>query len=118
MTTTASRPKRGVSLGRTATHTAIITRRNVLRFVRIPALLLFSTVQPVMFLLLFNYVFGGAIAGGVPAGIEFDYINWLIPGILVSGLQACTRVDVVELVIKRLFPCLGDPIRRVSRRFF
>ena len=85
MTTTASRPKRGVSFGRTATHTAIITRRNVLRFIRIPALLLFSTVQPVMFLLLFNYVFGGAIAGGVPAGVDFDYINWLIPGILVQS---------------------------------
>lgn len=85
MTTAASRPKRGVSFGRAATHTAIITRRNVLRFLRIPALLLFSTVQPVMFLALFNYVFGGAIAGGTPAGIEFDYINWLIPGILVQS---------------------------------
>jgi ABC transporter DrrB family efflux protein len=70
----------------TATHTAIITRRNVLRVVRIPELILFSTIQPVMFLLLFNYVFGGAIvtgAGGA-AGSE-DYINWLIPGILVQS---------------------------------
>jgi ABC transporter DrrB family efflux protein len=49
--------------------------------------LLFSTIQPVMFLLLFNYVFGGAIAIGGPGGPVSggdDYINWLIPGILVQ----------------------------------
>lgn len=84
--TSSTRARRGVSFGMTATHTAIITRRNVLRVVRIPELILFSTIQPVMFLLLFNYVFGGAIvtgAGGA-AGSE-DYINWLIPGILVQS---------------------------------
>jgi ABC transporter DrrB family efflux protein len=68
------------------THTAVITKRNTLRVVRLPQLLLFSTIQPVMFLLLFNYVFGGAIAiggdGASPAGD--NYINWLIPGILVQ----------------------------------
>ena len=66
------------------THTAVITKRNVLRFIRIPQLLLFSTVQPVMFLLLFNYVFGGAITTGTPAGSD-QYINWLMPGILVQS---------------------------------
>ncbi len=65
-------------------HTATITKRNVLRFIRIPQLLLFSTVQPVMFLLLFNFVFGGAITTGTPAGSD-QYINWLIPGILVQS---------------------------------
>ena len=38
----------------------VITRRNLLRFARMPQLLLFATIQPVMFLLLFNFVFGGA----------------------------------------------------------
>ena len=64
------------------THTAVITKRNVLRLARIPQLVLFSTVQPVMFLVLFNYVFGGAIAIGGGSG---DYINWLMPGILVQS---------------------------------
>ena len=41
-------------------HTLVIVRRNLLRIVRLPQLLLFATVQPVMFLILFNYVFGGA----------------------------------------------------------
>jgi len=82
--TTQARARRGVTFGRALTHTGVITRRNVLRFLRIPALLLFSTVQPVMFLLLFNYVFGGAITFGTSANPD-DYINWLIPGILVQS---------------------------------
>ena len=64
-------------------HAAIITKRNMLRNIRLPQLVVFATVQPVMFLLLFNYVFGGAITAGTPAGTDL-YINWLIPGILVQ----------------------------------
>jgi ABC transporter DrrB family efflux protein len=63
--------------------TLVITRRNLLRNVRLPQLLLFATVQPVMFLLLFNYVFGGAIGGSLPAGID-SYTNFLLPGLLVQ----------------------------------
>ncbi len=67
-------------------HTAVITRRNTVRVVRLPQLLVFSTIQPVMFLLLFNYVFGGAISLGGPIGGDgANYINWLIPGILVQS---------------------------------
>jgi ABC transporter DrrB family efflux protein len=61
----------------------IITKRNLRRFIRMPQLLLFATVQPVMFLLLFTYVFGGAIA--VPGGV--NYIDFLIPGILVQTVM-------------------------------
>lgn len=53
--------------------------RNVIRYRRTPQLLVFSTIQPVMFLLLFTYVFGGAIATGASS-----YINFLLPGILVQ----------------------------------
>src|SRR5205814_402184 len=42
---------------------AAMTRRNLLRYLRLPNLLVFSTIQPVMFVLLFAYVFGGAIKG-------------------------------------------------------
>ena len=82
--TTDVRPRTRVPLRNALTHTAVITKRNVLRFIRIPQLLLFSTVQPVMFLLLFNFVFGGAITTGTPAGSD-QYINWLMPGILVQS---------------------------------
>lgn len=83
--TAANAPTR-VHLADAVTHTAVITKRNVLRVARIPQLVLFSTVQPVMFLLLFNYVFGGAIEiGGPGGGGAGDYIDWLIPGILVQS---------------------------------
>ena len=62
----------------------VITRRNLLRNVRLPQLLIFATVQPVMFLLLFNYVFGGAIGGAIPPIAQGEYINWLLPGLLIQ----------------------------------
>ncbi len=58
---------------------ATIARRNLLTLVRIPISLVFAVVQPVMFVLLFRYVFGGAIL--IPSG---QYVNFLIPGILVQ----------------------------------
>jgi ABC transporter DrrB family efflux protein len=63
----------------TIPDTLVITWRNLLRFVRLPQLLVFSTIQPVMLLLLFNYVFGGAITTG-----DFKYIQYLLPGFLVQ----------------------------------
>jgi len=63
----------------TIPDTLVITWRNLLRFVRLPQLLVFSTIQPVMLLLLFNYVFGGAITAG-----GFKYIQYLLPGFLVQ----------------------------------
>jgi ABC-2 type transport system permease protein len=55
-----------------------MTKRNLMNYLRMPQLLIFSTIQPVMFLLLFAYVFGGAInTGGA-------YINYLVPGIIVQ----------------------------------
>jgi ABC transporter DrrB family efflux protein len=56
-----------------------MTKRNLLRYIRLPQLLIFSTIQPVMFLLLFAFVFGGAIT--TPGS---SYINYLIPGIIVQ----------------------------------
>jgi ABC-type multidrug transport system permease subunit len=56
-----------------------MTWRNLIRYVRLPNLLVFSTIQPVMFVLLFAYVFGGAIK--VPRG---SYIDFLMPGIFVQ----------------------------------
>jgi ABC transporter DrrB family efflux protein len=83
MTAITERLGKRVGLGQTITHMRVITKRNMLRNLRLPQLVLFATVQPVMFLILFNYVFGGAITTGTPAG-GGEYINWLIPGILVQ----------------------------------
>ena len=55
--------------------------RNLLQFTRVPTLLVFSIIQPIMFVLLFRFVFGGAIKG-LPPGIS--YVNYLLPGIFVQ----------------------------------
>ena len=68
----------------TVVDTWVLTKRNLLRNVRLPQVLLFSTVQPIMFLLLFTYVFGGAIGQALPPAAEGEYINWLMPGLLVQ----------------------------------
>ena len=68
----------------TVADTWVLTRRNLLRNVRLPQVLLFSTVQPIMFLLLFTYVFGGAIGQALPPVAQGEYINWLMPGLLVQ----------------------------------
>jgi ABC-2 type transport system permease protein len=58
----------------------IITRRQILLLVRVPEVLIFATIQPVMFVLLFRFVFGGSIASGQPGG----YVQLLMPGIFVQ----------------------------------
>jgi ABC transporter DrrB family efflux protein len=62
--------------------TLVMTRRNLLRYLRLPENLTGVTVQPIMFLLLFVYVFGGAIRVETP-----DYITFLLPGILVQTVS-------------------------------
>lgn len=57
-----------------------IIKRNVKRNFRIPQLLIFSSIQPIIFLLLFNFVFGGAVR----ATGSTKYINFLLPGILAQ----------------------------------
>jgi ABC transporter DrrB family efflux protein len=61
----------------------VVAGRNMRHFVRQPQLLLFSTVQPIMFVLLFSYVFGGAIGGSLPAGV--NYKDFLLPGIFIQS---------------------------------
>ena len=73
-----------VSVGHAVKDTVVIVRRNLLRILRLPQLLVFATVQPVMFLILFNYVFGGAVGRSVPAAAGGEYLNWLLPGVLLQ----------------------------------
>jgi ABC-2 type transport system ATP-binding protein len=62
----------------------VVTGRNLRHFIREPELLVFSTIQPVMFVLLFAYVFGGAIRHSLPHGLT--YIDFLLPGIFVQSV--------------------------------
>ena len=58
---------------------AVLARRNLLHYLRVPSLVVFSVVSPVMFVMLFAYVFGGAIS--VPG---LRYVDFLMGGILVQ----------------------------------
>jgi ABC transporter DrrB family efflux protein len=62
----------------------VVTGRNLRHFIRQPELLIFSTIQPVIFVLLFTYVFGGAVSHSLPNGIS--YIDFLLPGIFVQSV--------------------------------
>jgi ABC transporter DrrB family efflux protein len=77
---------------RLVSDTAIIAERNLIRLPRAPELLLAFTVQPIMFVLLFRYVFGGAIR--TPG---FSYVNFLIPGIIVQNIAFGGFVTAIGL---------------------
>jgi ABC-2 type transport system ATP-binding protein len=63
---------------------AVVTMRNLRHFWRQPDLLVFSTIQPIMFVVLFVYVFGGAVGLALPHGVS--YVDYLLPGILVQSV--------------------------------
>jgi ABC transporter DrrB family efflux protein len=72
--------------------TLTITRRNLLVWMRVPAYLVFTVIQPVMFVLLFRYVFGGAIP--VPGT---DYVEFLMPGIIAQTAAFATFGTAIAL---------------------
>ncbi len=63
-------------------NVATVTWRNLHRLVRVPTLIVFATVQPVLFVLLFTYTFGGAVQ---PPGVQ-RYVDYLLPGIFVLAI--------------------------------
>ena len=69
------------SLAMSASDTLVLAKRNLARIPRQPDLLIAYTVQPVMFVLLFVFVFGGAIQ--TPG---FEYVDFLMPGIIVQSI--------------------------------
>lgn len=73
---------RATTLSWAASDALVVTRRNLLRYTRLPSLIVFSTISPVMFVLLFRYVFGGAIA--VPGFAS--YADYLMPGIFAQTI--------------------------------
>jgi ABC transporter DrrB family efflux protein len=74
------------------TDTLTITRRNLLVWIRVPAYIVFTVIQPVMFVLLFRYVFGGAIP--VPGT---NYVEFLLPGIIGQTAAFATFGTAIAL---------------------
>jgi ABC transporter DrrB family efflux protein len=93
---------------RALSDVAVITRRNLLRTLRLPEVLVPSASMPVIFILMFTYVFGGAIQGALPPAAGGRYVNWLIPGLLAqfalfggAGTASGLAEDLTKGVIDR-----------------
>jgi ABC transporter DrrB family efflux protein len=80
------------SLAYTLSDTVVIAKRNLLRIPRQPDLLIAYTIQPVMFIVLFVYVFGGAI--NTPG---YDYVDFLMPGIITQSIAFGGFVTAIGL---------------------
>jgi ABC transporter DrrB family efflux protein len=83
----------------------VITLRNLRRIPRQPDILLFGVIQPIMFIVLFRYVFGGAM-GSAPGVTGGDYAQFLLPGVFVQtvvfGAVAAAAIGTAEDMHKGL----------------
>jgi ABC-2 type transport system permease protein len=86
------RLKNHTSLGQTVRNTFTMAYRGLVKIRRTPEQLIDVTVQPILFTLMFAYLFGGAIAGDVQS-----YLPLLIPGILVQTVITTSVVTGVQL---------------------
>ncbi|MDG4820793.1 ABC transporter permease [Asanoa sp. WMMD1127] len=80
------------TLGWTVHDSAVVAQRQLRRIVRVPQSLFFSLIQPVLFVLLFTFVLGSAIA--VPGG---RYIDFLLPGTFVQTVAFAGAATAVGL---------------------
>lgn len=90
-----SRADAARSGGSVVRDTLVLTRRNLRTLTRQPQLMAFATIQPVMLVLLFNYVFGGSLEQVIPG--DFDYIQFLLPGIMVQVVGFGTQQTAVGM---------------------
>ena len=89
-------PGVGTRLVTTVQDALVVAQRNLMQIVRIPAVLVFELIQPVMFVLLFVYVFAGNIAGVEQYG---GYVQYLMPGIMVQNAifgATTTAIGIAE----------------------
>jgi ABC-2 type transport system permease protein/oleandomycin transport system permease protein len=89
-------PGVGVRFRWAVTDTLTITRRNLLIWMRVPAYLVFTVIQPVLFVLMFRYVFGGAI----PVKVRGGYVDFLMPGIIAQTAAFATFGTAIALAVE------------------
>ena len=129
-TTTAPAPVAAASRSggpvRLLRHSAVLAKRNLIGVTRNPEALLDVTLQPVLFLAMFTYIFGGAVAHGS----QHDYLQFLLPGVLAQlvafagasiGVNLNTDIEkgvfdrFRSLPIARAAPLLGAVLADVVR---
>jgi ABC transporter DrrB family efflux protein len=72
----------GAKISRALTNGLLVTKRNLLTLTRVPTVFIFELVQPIMFVLLFRFIYANNIAN-LPPGL--DYVQFLMPGIFVQN---------------------------------
>ncbi|MFD0417185.1 ABC transporter permease [Streptomyces sp. NPDC127108] len=89
VTRTAPAPRPAGGIGKSVRDSLVIARRNLIRMSRIPEMVLFGLIQPVMFVVLFTYVFGGSIQVGGSLSSQ-DYREFLMAGIFAQTVTFAT----------------------------
>jgi ABC transporter DrrB family efflux protein len=84
------------SLAYAAADTWVMAKRNLTVWRRVPAYLVFTIVQPMIFTLLFRYVFGGAIPVNLPGG----YVSFLLPGIIGQTAAFASMSTAISLAVE------------------
>ena len=78
-------------------------RRNLLHWLRYPSLAIMLVAQPIVFLLLFVYVFGGTLGAGLPGvpggGDRGDYLVFITPGILIMAVASVALGTAIEVAL-------------------
>ncbi|MFD4676585.1 ABC transporter permease [Lentzea sp. NPDC058450] len=89
---------------------ATMIRRNLKRMIRYPSLTFQLLIMPVVFLLLFVYVFGGTLGAGLggPSGGRAEYLNYVTPTIILMAITAAVQgtsisiaMDMTEGIVDR-----------------
>ncbi|MGI5195228.1 ABC transporter permease [Streptomyces sp. CA-288835] len=79
----------GSAIGQSVRDSLVVARRNLIRMGRIPEMIIFGLVQPIMFVVLFTYVFGGSISVGGSLSSQ-DYREFLMAGIFAQTVTFAT----------------------------
>ncbi|MCS0602438.1 ABC transporter permease [Streptomyces sp. LP11] len=79
----------GSAVGRSVRDSLIVAKRNLIRMTRIPEMVIFGLIQPIMFVVLFTYVFGGSMKIGASTSAT-DYKNFLMAGIFAQTVTFAT----------------------------
>jgi ABC-2 type transport system permease protein/oleandomycin transport system permease protein len=94
LTAAELQPREGSRIHWAVADAAVLARRHLIQIPRIPELLVFATIQPVMFVILFRYVFGGSIDVG-----PVSYVDYLMAGIFVQTVafgSVATGIGLTE----------------------
>ena len=88
-TISTSAPKGAGGVVQSARDSLVVAKRNLIRMLRIPEIVVFGLVQPIMFVVLFSFVFGGSVAVGSSLSAS-DYRNFLMAGIFAQTVTFAT----------------------------